>query len=139
MAIDSIYQTHGKSLKIRQWEEGVSKWAAKTGISGGVGVGIFSETAHCKDTFDGDHLNQKFLDLFVTFPSFFKSIQWFCICCCCCCFCSKGGTPDYHRAYVHFITRFRKGMLGRVLLDRDQLKEKQQFLPASGHLKQDYL
>lgn len=51
----------------------------------------------------------------------------------------KGGTPDYHRAYVHFITRFRKGMLGRVLLDRDQLKEKQHFLPASGHSRQDYL
>ena len=51
----------------------------------------------------------------------------------------KGGTPDYHRAYVHFITRFRKGMLGRVLLDRDLLKEKQHFLPASGHSAQDYL
>ena len=51
----------------------------------------------------------------------------------------KGGTPDYHRAYVHFITRFRKGMLGRVLLDRDQLKGKQQFLPASGRSAQDYL
>jgi len=51
----------------------------------------------------------------------------------------SGGTPDYHRAYVHFITRFRKGMLGCVLLDRDQLKEKQHFLPASGHSRQDYL
>ena len=31
-------------------------------------------------------------------------------------------------------------MLGRVLLDRDQLKEKQHFLPASGHSRQvDYL
>ena len=30
-------------------------------------------------------------------------------------------------------------MLGRVLLDRDQLKEKQQFLPVIGHLKQDFL
>ena len=72
--------------------------------------------------FDGNHLH-----LYSDFVFF------------CCCFCSKGGTPDYHRAYVHFITRFRKGMLGRVLLDRDQLKEKQQFLPAIGHLKQDYL
>ena len=30
-------------------------------------------------------------------------------------------------------------MLGRVLLDRDQLKEKQDFLPASDHSRQDYL
>ncbi|XP_078353987.1 mitochondrial ribosome-associated GTPase 1-like [Oculina patagonica] len=43
----------------------------------------------------------------------------------------SGGTPDYRRAYVHFIKRFRRGTLGHVLLDRDQLKEKQQFLPSS--------
>ncbi|KAJ7330565.1 Mitochondrial GTPase [Desmophyllum pertusum] len=40
-----------------------------------------------------------------------------------------GGIPDYHVANVHFIKRFRRGDLGRVLLDREQLTERrQQFL-----------
>lgn len=43
-----------------------------------------------------------------------------------------GGVPDYRRANVDFVKRFRRGTLGRVLLDRQLLKEKQQeFLPAS--------
>lgn len=41
----------------------------------------------------------------------------------------SGGIPDYHVANVHFIKRFRRGDLGRVLLDREQLTERrQQFL-----------
>lgn len=43
----------------------------------------------------------------------------------------SGGVPDYRRAHVDFLKRFRRGMLGHVLLDRQLLKEKQNFLPTS--------
>ncbi|XP_066015427.1 mitochondrial ribosome-associated GTPase 1-like [Pocillopora verrucosa] len=44
----------------------------------------------------------------------------------------SGGVPDYRRAHVDFLKRFRTGMLGHILLDRQLLREKQKnFLPTS--------
>lgn len=44
----------------------------------------------------------------------------------------SGGVPDYRRAHVDFLKRFRTGMLGHILLDHQLLREKQKnFLPTS--------
>ena len=41
-----------------------------------------------------------------------------------------GGMPNYHKAYVNFIARFRKGELGETVLDQlPQTDDLKTYLP----------